>query len=469
MKTNQSQTAPAEVRENIMGTMEINPLLLKLSIPMMISMLVQALYNIVDSIFVSRINEYALRAVSLAFPVQSLMIAVAVGTAVGINAFLSKTLGEKNFEKANIIARNGIFIAIVSYVAFAVIGAVVSRPFFASQTDVLEVREYGVTYLTICCVAGMGIFLQTTFERLLQATGKTIYTMITQGIGAIINIILDPILIFGYFGLPRMGIAGAAVATVIGQIIAASMALAFNLKFNKELNLSMKGFRPNAHLIGQIYKVGAPSIVVQAIGSLMTYGMNLILAAFGSAQTVFGIYFKLQSFVFMPVFGLNNGMVPIIAYNYGAGHRDRVIKTIKHSVAYGVGIMFIGLLAMHIFPAQLMRMFDAEESLIAIGVPALETISLSFVFAGFCIVVGSVFQALGNGVYSMIVSVARQMCVLLPVAKLLSLSGDVTLIWWAFPIAELASVLLTSYFLVRIYRKVICHIGELVQAKETTD
>lgn len=469
MKTNQSQTAPAEVRENIMGTMEINPLLLKLSIPMMISMLVQALYNIVDSIFVSRINEYALRAVSLAFPVQSLMIAVAVGTAVGINAFLSKTLGEKNFEKANIIARNGIFIAIVSYVAFAVIGAVVSRPFFTSQTDVLEVREYGVTYLTICCVAGMGIFLQTTLERLLQATGKTIYTMITQGIGAIINIILDPILIFGYFGLPRMGIAGAAVATVIGQIIAASMALVFNLKFNKELNLSMKGFRPNAHLIGQIYKVGAPSIVVQAIGSLMTYGMNLILAAFGSAQTVFGIYFKLQSFVFMPVFGLNNGMVPIIAYNYGAGHRDRVIKTIKHSVAYGVGIMFIGLLAMHIFPAQLMRMFDAEESLIAIGVPALETISLSFVFAGFCIVVGSVFQALGNGVYSMIVSVARQMCVLLPVAKLLSLSGDVTLIWWAFPIAELASVLLTSYFLVRIYRKVICHIGEQVQAKETID
>lgn len=462
MKTNQSQTAPAEVRENIMGTMEINPLLLKLSIPMMISMLVQALYNIVDSIFVSRINEYALRAVSLAFPIQSLMIAVAVGTAVGINAFLSKTLGEKDFEKADIIAQNGIFLAIASYVAFAVIGLLVSRPFFASQTEVLEVREYGVTYLTICCVAGMGIFLQTTFERLLQATGKTFYTMITQGTGAVINIILDPILIFGYFGMPRMGIAGAAVATVIGQIIAAILALVFNLKCNRELNISMKGFRPNGHLIVQIYKVGAPSIVVQAIGSLMTYGMNLILAAFGSAQTVFGIYFKLQSFVFMPVFGLNNGMVPIIAYNYGAGHKDRVIKTIKHSVAYGVGIMFAGLLAMHIFPAQLMRMFDAEESLIAIGAPALETISLSFVFAGFCIVAGSVFQALGNGVYSMIVSVARQMCVLLPVAKLLSLSGEVTLIWWAFPIAELASVLLTSYFLVRIYRKVICHIGEPV-------
>ena len=463
-----------QTKENKMGVMPIDKLLISMSLPMMISMLVQALYNIVDSIFVSRINEYALRAVSLAFPIQSLMIAVAVGTAVGINAFLSKTLGEKDFEKADIIARNGIFLAIASYVAFAVIGLLVSRPFFASQTEVLEVREYGVTYLTICCVAGMGIFLQTTFERLLQATGKTFYTMITQGTGAVINIILDPILIFGLLGFPKLGIAGAAwatvigqcvgaaVATVIGQIIAAILALVFNLKCNRELNISMKGFRPNGYLIVQIYKVGAPSIVVQAIGSLMTYGMNLILAAFGSAQTVFGIYFKLQSFVFMPVFGLNNGMVPIIAYNYGAGHKDRVIKTIKHSVAYGVGIMFVGLLAMHIFPAQLMRMFDAEESLIAIGAPALETISLSFVFAGFCIVAGSVFQALGNGVYSMIVSVARQMCVLLPVAKLLSLSGEVTLIWWAFPIAELASVLLTSYFLVRIYRKVICHIGEPV-------
>ena len=397
-------------------------------------------------------------------PIDKLLISMSLPMMI----FLSRTLGEKDFEKANIIARNGIFIAIASYIGFAVIGALISRPFFSSQTEVMEVREYGVTYLTICCVAGMGIFLQTTFERLLQATGKTIYTMITQSTGAIINIILDPILIFGYFGMPRMGIAGAAVATVFGQIVAASMALWFNLKFNKELDISMKGFHPNGHLIGQIYKVGAPSIVVQAIGSLMTYGMNLILAAFGSAQTVFGIYFKLQSFVFMPVFGLNNGMVPIIAYNYGARHKDRVIRTIKHSVAYGVGIMCVGLIVMHIFPAQLMRMFDAEESLIAIGVPALETISLSFVFAGFCIVVGSVFQALGNGVYSMIVSVARQ-CVLLPVAKLLSLSGEVTLIWWAFPIAELASLLLSTYFLVRIYKKIICHIGEPVTTREITE
>ena len=442
--------------------MPVNRLIISMSLPMMVSMLVQAMYNIVDSMFVAKLGEDALTALSLAFPMQNFMIAVGSGTGVGVNALVSRYLGEKKFKEANCGANNGIFLALLSAIFFCVLCLSASKWLFIWQKANETITQYGVQYMTICGGLCFGIFGQFIFERLLQCTGKTMYSMVTQMTGAIINIILDPILIFGYFGMPRMGIAGAAVATVIGQIIAAILALVFNLKCNRELNISMKGFRPNGYLIVQIYKVGAPSIVVQAIGSLMTYGMNLILAAFGSAQTVFGIYFKLQSFVFMPVFGLNNGMVPIIAYNYGAGHKDRVIKTIKHSVAYGVGIMFVGLLAMHIFPAQLMRMFDAEESLIAIGAPALETISLSFVFAGFCIVAGSVFQALGNGVYSMIVSVARQMCVLLPVAKLLSLSGEVTLIWWAFPIAELASVLLTSYFLVRIYRKVICHIGEPV-------
>lgn len=447
-------------KENKMGVMPIDKLLLSMSLPMMISMLVQALYNIVDSIFVSQINEYALRAVSLAFPIQSLMIAVSVGTAVGINAFLSKTLGEKNFEKANIIAVNGIFIEAVSFLVFALIGIFASVPFFSSQTTVPEVREYGVTYLTICCTASVGIFMQTTFERLLQATGRTFYTMITQGIGAIINLILDPILIFGYFGMPRMGVAGAATATVVGQIVAAILAILFNHHFNHEIKISYRGFRPDAHLIGQIYKVGAPSIVVQAIGSVMTYGMNLILAAFGAAQTVFGIYFKLQSFIFMPVFGLNNGMVPIIAYNYGAGYKERVVKTMKSSIKYGVGIMLAGLVVMELFPSQLIGLFNANTELLEIGVPALRTICLSFLFAGFCIVAGSVFQALGNGIYSMVVSVARQLCVLLPVAKLLSLSGNIHLIWWAFPVAELASVCLSAYFLYRIYTRVICHIGE---------
>ena len=447
-------------QENKMGVMHIDKLLISMSLPMMISMLVQALYNIVDSIFVAQINEYALRAVSLAFPIQSLMIAVAVGTAVGINAFLSKTLGEKDFEKANIIAVNGIFIEAVSYVAFALIGIFISRPFFNSQTDIPEVQEYGVTYLTICCVVSFGIFMQTTFERLLQSTGKTVYTMITQGVGAIINLIMDPILIFGLFGLPKMGVAGAALATVFGQVVAAVLAIIFHIKFNPEVKVSFKGFRPNGHLIVQIYKVGAPSIVVQAIGSVMTYGMNLILAAFGAAQTVFGVYFKLQSFIFMPVFGLNNGMVPIIAYNYGAGHKDRVIRTMKTSIKYGVGIMLVGLCIMEIFPAQLIGFFNATPELLTIGVPALRTICISFVFAGFCIVAGSVFQALGNGLYSMIVSVARQLCVLLPVAKLLSLSGNVNLIWWAFPIAEIMSVAMTTYFLIRINKEVIAHIGQ---------
>ena len=448
--------------ENKMGVMPINKLLISMSLPMMISMLVQALYNIVDSVFVSRINEYALRAVSLAFPIQNLMIAVAVGTAVGINAFLSRTLGEKDFEKANTIAVNGIFIELLSYFAFAMIGILVSRPFFASQTGIVEVQEYGTVYLTICCTAGIGIFMQTTFERLLQSTGKTLYAMVTQGAGAIVNLIMDPILIFGAFGLPAMGVAGAAVATVLGQMVAALLAVVFNLKFNREIRISFRGFRPNGGLIANIYKVGIPSIVMQAIGSIMTYGMNLILEAFGVAQTVFGIYFKLQSFIFMPIFGLNNGMVPIIAYNFGAGSRERVVKTMKSSIMYAIGIMLVGLAVMELIPAQLIGLFDAEATseLLIIGIPALRTICLSFCFAGYCIVVGSVFQALGNGVYSMIVSVARQLCVLLPVAWLFSLSGNVNLIWWAFPIAELVSLSLTTFFLMRIYKNIISHIGE---------
>ncbi len=451
-------------QENKMGVMQVDKLLISMSLPMMISMLVQALYNIVDSIFVSQINEYALRAVSLAFPVQSLMIAVSVGTAVGMNSFLSRTLGEREFEKANRIAMNGIFIEMISYIVFAMVGIFASRPFFASQTAIPEVREYGVTYLTICCTVSFGIFMQTTFERLLQSTGKTLYAMIAQVAGAVINLILDPILIFGLFGLPKMGVAGAAAATVIGQITAAVLALVFNLKFNGELHISFKGFRPDGALIGNIYKVGVPSIVMQAIGSVMTYGMNLILEAFGAAQTVFGIYFKLQSFVFMPIFGLNNGMVPIIAYNYGAGSRERVVKTMKSSIRYAVTIMLVGLLVMELIPGTLLGFFNATEELLVIGVPALRTICLSFCFAGYCIVVGSVFQALGNGVYSMIVSIARQLCVLLPVAYLLSLSGNVNLIWWSFPIAELVSLGMSTYFLVRIYKRVISRIGEPAKA-----
>lgn len=448
-------------KENKMGVMPVNRLLISMSLPMMISMLVQALYNVVDSIFVSKINENALTAVSLAFPLQSLMIALGTGTGVGINALLSRSLGEKDFHKADEVASNAVFLAVASYLAFLMIGLFVVEPFYSGQTQDAQILVYGKEYLTVVCCFSFGMYGQFVFERLLQSTGKTFYTMITQGTGAIINIILDPILIFGYLGFPRMGVAGAAAATVAGQIIAAVLAFVVNKKKNTEIHLVMKGFKPNLPIIGQIYAVGIPSIIMQAIGSVMTYGMNRILMAFTStAAAVFGVYFKLQSFIFMPVFGLNNGMVPIIAYNYGAGKRERLIKTMKLSIAYAVGIMTVGLLVFQLFPARLFALFEASDTMLAIGVPALRIISLSFLFAGFCIVTGSVFQALGNGVYSMLVSIARQLLVLLPVAYLLSRMGNINYVWLAFPIAELVSVSMTVFFLIRINRKVIRYIGE---------
>ncbi len=448
-------------QENKMGAMPVNRLLISMSLPMMISMLVQALYNIIDSIFVSRINENALTAVSLAFPLQSLMIAFGVGTGVGINALLSRALGEKDSEKVNKAAVNGIFLDGVNFVIFLLIGLFATTPFYLSQTGDAEIFSYGKQYLSIVCCCSLGMFTQFVFERLLQSTGKTFYTMLTQGIGALINIILDPIFIFGYFGLPAMGVAGAAIATVIGQTVAGIAAVAVNLKKNTEIKLQFRGFRPDMAIIGEIYKVGVPSIIMQSIGSLMTYGMNQILLAFTStAATVFGVYFKLQSFVFMPIFGLNNGMVPIVAYNFGARNKERLTRTVKLSMVYAVCLMAAGFLVFQIFPAQLFAMFDASETMLAIGVPALRIISLSFVLAGFGIVSGSVFQALGNGVYSLIVSVARQLLVLLPVAFLLSLTGNLNAVWWAFPIAELVSFGVSVFFLIRIYRRVIRHVGE---------
>lgn len=452
-----------EIREeNKMGVMPVNKLLLSMSFPMMVSMLVQALYNVVDSIFVSRINENALTAVSLAFPLQTLMIALGGGMGVGVNAVLSKALGEKEFDRANKAAVNGVFLAGVNFVIFLLVGLFAVRPFYMSQTDDAQIIEYGCQYLTIVCCFGFGIYTQFIFERLLQSTGRTIYTMYTQGTGAIINIIMDPILIFGYFGFPKMGVAGAAAATVFGQIVAGIIALIINLKKNTDIKLDFHGFRPDMGMIGQIYVVGIPSIIMQAIGSVMTYCMNRILIVFSStAAAVFGVYFKLQSFVFMPIFGLNNGMVPIVAYNYGAAKKDRLLKTVKLSVIYAVGIMFVGFLVFQIFPVQLFALFDASETMLAIGVPALRTISISFLLAGFCIIEGSVFQALGNGVYSMLVSVARQLVVLIPVAYLLSRLGSVDYVWWAFPIAELMSLSMTIVFRIRMGKKVISRIGEV--------
>lgn len=449
------------MEENKMGVMPVNKLIITMSLPIMVSMLVQALYNIVDSVFVAKISENALTAVSMAFPIQNLMIAVGVGTAVGVNALLARSLGEKDYNKVNKIAENAVFLVAVNYLLFLMIGLFLVDTFYRSQTDIEEIVVYGKQYLVVCCCFSFGVFVQCMFERLLQATGKTLYTMFTQGIGAIVNIIMDPILIFGLFGFPRMGITGAAAATVIGQIVAGILSIWFNWKKNNEVHIQMRGFRPSGQVIGQIYRIGVPSIVMQAIGSIMTYGMNRILIAFTStAVAVFGVYFKLQSFVFMPVFGLNNGVIPIIAYNYGAKNRERVLSTMKHNTAYAMIVMAAGFLVFNIIPEQLLLMFEASDDLLRLGVPALRIISLSFVLAGFGISCGSVFQALGKAVYSMLVSVARQLVALLPIAFALAQFGNVNLVWWAFPVAELVSLLMTVIFITKTHREIISRIGQ---------
>ena len=450
-----------EANENKMGTMPIKKLLINMSLPIMISMLVQALYNVVDSIFVAQISENALTAVSLAFPVQNLMIAIAVGTGVGTNALLSRALGEKDFKKVNDLASNAVLLGVFSYVVFSILGLLFSKAYFRFQTNDAQIIEYGVAYLSIICIGSIGKFLQIVFERLLQSTGKTIYTMITQSTGAIINIILDPILIFGLFGMPRMGTAGAAIATVIGQIVAAILAIIFNLKVNKEIEINMKGFKPNLEIIKSIYAIGIPSIIMMSITSVTTYGLNNILKKFSStAIAVLGVYFKLQSFIFMPVFGLTNGMVPIIAYNYGAREKERLIETIKLSMLYGLGIMTFGIVMIQLFPEKILALFNASENMLSIGVPALRIISLGYLFAGFSIVASSVYQALGNGVLSLTNAISRQLVVLLPAAYLLSLLGNVNRIWWSFPIAEIMSLVLSIIFLRYIYNQKILPIED---------
>lgn len=444
------------IEENKMGIQPINKLLLGMSLPIMASMLVQALYNVVDSIFVSRISENALTAVSLAFPIQSIMIALGGGMGVGVNAILSKALGEKDYESVNKSAMNGIFLSLINFVIFILVGLFVVRPFYVSQTSDAEIITYGVDYLTIVCCMSFGIYFQFIFERLLQSTGRTVCTMITQTTGAIINLILDPIFIFGMFGMPVMGVKGAALATVIGQIVAAIFAFILNIRVNKEIQLRFRGFRPDKEIIGKIYSVGLPSIIMQSIGSAMVYGLNKILIAFSSTATaVFGVYFKLQSFIFMPVFGLNNGMVPILAFNYGARKRERMVDTIKYSVIYALIIMTAGTLAFWLFTDKLLLLFAASDHMMSMGIPALRIISIHFPIAAFCIIIGSVFQALGRAVYSMINSIMRQVVVLLPVAYLLSLTGEVNNVWWSFPIAELMSFTVTTLFLIKINKDII--------------
>ncbi len=445
-----------QVQENKMGIMPVGKLLMSMSIPMMISMLVQALYNVVDSYFVAQISQDALNAVGLAFPIQNLMIAVSVGTGVGVNALLSRSLGEKNYETANATAGNGLLLAFLSGLVFIIIGQTVPRAFYLAQTDIPGIVEQGSVYLSICCTWSMGLFMEIMFERLLQSTGNTVLTMLTQGIGAVTNIILDPILIFGLGPFPKMGVAGAAVATVTGQIVGAVLGLIINFRFNKELNLKLSYLKPRGNIIKRIYAVGVPTMVMNSIGSVMVFGLNKILISFTDAATaVFSIYYKLQSFIFMPVFGLNNGMVPIIAYNYGAQKADRILQTMKLASATATIIMLIGLGVAELFPAWLLGIFNASEEMLTIGVPALRIICTCFVFAGFGIVAGSVFQALGHGMLSMTVSIVRQLVVLLPVAWLLSLTGRLELVWLAFPLSELFSVVLCVFFTRRIVRTVL--------------
>ncbi|QQO11380.1 MATE family efflux transporter [Breznakiella homolactica] len=443
-----------------MGTMPVNRLLISMSLPMVVAMVIQALYNIVDSLFVARLGEDALTAVSLAFPIQNAMIAIATGTGVGINALLSKSLGEKNFKEANRTANNGIFLGFLSYLLFLVFGLIGSRWFFAIQTDIGPIVDYGFDYLFIITVAGFGVFGQITFDRLLQATGRSFYTMLTQGTGAIINIILDPIFIFGLFGFPALGVKGAALATVIGQWIAMALSIIFNLRFNHDIRISLKGFRPNLFTIKGIYSVGVPSIIMASIGSVMNFGVNKILLALSStAAAVFGVYYKLQSFIFMPVFGINNGLVPIIAYNFGARKKDRIKKSIICGFAYATAIMVLGFLIFQIFPARLLALFNASDTMIEIGVRALRVISISFIGAGFCIITSTVLQALFNSKLSMFVSIARQLVVLLPAAFILSEIGGLRLVWWSFPIAEIASVCLSAVFLRKVYNKEVRHLS----------
>ena len=459
--SNQQSSAP--IQENKMGTMPIGKLVFNMSLPMMVSMMVQALYNIVDSIFVAKLSENALTAVSLAFPLQTLLIAVGTGTGVGMNALLSKSLGEKDFKKANKTATNAAFIYAVSYIVFLILGFTVVKPFYRSQVGSAdaEIMTMGVDYLSTVMIFSFGIFTQVFFERLLTSTGRTIFSMTSQLSGAVTNIILDPILIFGMFGAPKMGVTGAAVATVIGQCVAGLVAGTCNHKFNYEVRFQFKGFKPDFKIIGTIYAVGIPSIIMQSIGSVMTYCMNRILIEFSSTATAgFGVYFKLQSFFFMPVFGLNNGITPIIAYNYGARQRKRMVKTIKVSLATAFCLTFIGFVLFESIPQALLGLFNASDDMLKIGVPALRTIGVHYLIAWFCIIAGTVFQALGKAVFSMVVSIMRQLLVLVPAAYFLAKFGGLHMVWWSFPIAEVMSFIVSLTFLIKIWNDIIKDIPE---------
>ena len=442
------------LQENKMGVMPVGKLLVNMALPMIISMLVQAFYNIVDSVYVSQVSESAVTALSLAFPVQNMQIGFAVGVGVGVNARLSQSLGRKNPESVNWAAGQGVFLALVATALFMLFGFFGVRPYYTMQSTVAETVEGGIAYTSICCIFTVGIFIQVLCERLLQATGRAMQTMILQGTGAIINIILDPVFIHGWWGMPKMGVAGAAVATVIGQCTGAVLGIYLNLRHNPEVQLHVKFMKPNWKVIAPILEVGIPSVVMNGIGSVMNFGMNQILQGFNEVATgVFGIYYKLQSLFFMPLFGINNATISILAFNYGARKPKRIVHTLKLATAVAVCIMLVGLAVFQLFPQALLGIFNPTEEFLAIGVKALRILCLPFPVAAICIALGASFQALGKGSYSTIVSLCRQLIVLLPVAYLLSLTGDVNNVWWSFPIAEVMSALVTGLLFGRLYRR----------------
>ena len=442
------------LQENKMGVMPVGKLLVNMALPMIISMLVQAFYNIVDSVYVSQVSESAVTALSLAFPVQNMQIGFAVGVGVGVNALLSQSLGRKDQESVNWAAGQGVFLALVATALFMLFGFFGVRPYYTMQSTVAETVEGGIAYTSICCIFTVGIFIQVLCERLLQATGRAMQTMILQGTGAIINIILDPVFIHGWWGMPKMGVAGAAVATVIGQCTGAVLGIYLNLRHNPEVHLHVKFMKPNWKVIAPILEVGIPSVVMNGIGSVMNFGMNQILQGFNEVATgVFGIYYKLQSLFFMPLFGINNATISILAFNYGARKPKRIVHTLKLATAVAVCIMLVGLAVFQLFPQALLGIFNPTEEFLAIGVKALRILCLPFPVAAICIALGASFQALGKGSYSTIVSLCRQLIVLLPAAYLLSLTGDVNNVWWSFPIAEVMSALVTGLLFGRLYRR----------------
>jgi len=464
-----------DLRENKMRTMPVGKLLFTMALPLAISMLVQAFYNIIDTYFVSLVSTDATGALSMAFPIQNLQIGCATGVAVGVNSLLSKSLGEGNRERANRAAGNGIVLMAVFIAVFMLFGFFATEGYYSMFQINATTREYGISYTSICSIFTLGIFVEIMGERLLQASGRTVYTLFTQGIGAVLNIILDPLFILGSAGLqerfgitlpfafPAFGVAGAAIATVIGQWVAATMAVIFNLTRNPDVKLGLRYLRPDKEIMGKILTVGVPSIVMMAIGSIMNFGMNKVFLSFSHVHgqtpaNVFGIYFKLQSLFLMPLFGINNASVSIVAYNYGARQPGRITKNMKCALASALTIMLVGFAVFQVIPDKLMGIFgssgDAQSvELVRMGVNAMRIVSIHFPIAAVGIALGASFQGLGNGIYSTITSLCRQLVALLPAAYLLSLTGNVDNVWWAFPIAEVVSMIFTLIFYSRIYKQ----------------